>query len=66
MVNLSEMTPELMKELAFTAEELQELEHARRRTITFDEDCPETTPEKAVRFQRVNPPRKGTAKEHRV
>ena len=28
--------------------------------ITFDDDCPETTPEKAVKFRRVNPPRKRT------
>ena len=62
MVNMSEMTLELMKELAFTAEELHELEHARKKTITFDEDCPETTPEKAVRFRRVNPPRGGAAR----
>ena len=25
--------------------------------ITFDADCPETTPERAVKFRRVNPPR---------
>ena len=26
--------------------------------ITFDEDCPETTPERALKFKRVNPVRK--------
>ena len=42
--------------LAFTDEELKELEAARKRPISFDDDCPETTPEKAVKFKRVNPP----------
>ena len=44
MVNIKGMTPELVKELTFTKEELQELERARAREIVFDEDCPETTP----------------------
>ena len=44
-------------ELAFTEEELHELERARSMPITFDDDCPETTPERAVRFSRVNPRR---------
>lgn len=57
MVNIKGMTPELVKELTFTKEELQELERARAREIVFDEDCPETTPEKALKFRRVNPPR---------
>ena len=42
----------------FTPEELAELENARKMPITFDEDCPETTPERAIKFKRVNPPRK--------
>ena len=42
--------------LEFTDEELKELEAARKRPISFDKDCPETTPEKAVKFKRVNPP----------
>ena len=25
--------------------------------ITFDDDCPETTPERAIKFRRVNPPK---------
>ena len=57
MVNIRSMTPELMKELAFTKEEIQELEHARKKKIVFDDDCPETTPERALKFRRVNPPR---------
>lgn len=57
MVNLAEMNKELLKELAFTPSDLEELERARNMPITFDEDCPETTPERAVKFRRVNPPR---------
>ena len=52
------MAEELKKELAFTEEELKELEQARKMPITFDEDCPEVSPEKAIKFRRVNPPRK--------
>lgn len=58
MVNANEMTSTLEKELAFTKEELAELEQARKMPITFDEDCPEITPEKALKFRRVNPPRR--------
>lgn len=43
--------------LIFTKEELAELEAAKKMPITFDADCPETTPERAVKFRRVNPPR---------
>ena len=53
----SNMTPELLRELAFTREELNELDRARAMPIVFDEDCPETTPERALQFRRVNPPR---------
>lgn len=55
MVNTADMTPDRMHELAFTEDELKELERARSMPITFDEDCPETTPERAVKFKRVNP-----------
>ena len=57
MVNISDMTTGMVSELAFTEEELKELERARKKEITFDEECPETTPERALRFRRVNPPR---------
>jgi hypothetical protein len=60
MVNRSEISQEQMKELAFTQQELEELARAREMPITFDEDCPETTPERAVKFRRVNPPRGGS------
>lgn len=56
MVNMNSMAEELKKELAFTEEELKELELARKMPITFDEDCPEIGPEKAIKFRRVNPP----------
>ena len=58
MVNMNEMTKELADELAFSQQDLEELERARNMPITFDEDCPEVTPEMAVRFHRVNPPRR--------
>ena len=38
MVNVSEMTPDLAKELAFSEEELKGLEKARNKEIAFDED----------------------------
>ena len=57
MVNLSRMSKTAIKELEFSKEELEELERAKKMPITFDEDCPEITPEKAVKFRRVNPPR---------
>ena len=47
MVNMNSITEEMKKELAFTEEELKELEQARKMPITFDEDCPEISPEKA-------------------
>ena len=58
MVNMDIMNKQQMEELAFTAEELRALERARSMPITFDEDCPETTPERAIKFRRVNPPKK--------
>ena len=57
MVNVTDFTEEQLKELAFTEEEKKELERARTMPPVFDEECPEVTPEKAVRFRRVNPPR---------
>lgn len=61
MVNTTDLTQEMRKELAFSEEERKELERARSMPITFDEDCPGTTPERAVRFRRVNPPRRRAA-----
>ena len=58
MGNTVELTEEQKRELAFTAEDRAELEHARSMPITFDEDCPETTPERALKFKRVNPVRR--------
>lgn len=55
MVRTDRITPEMAKELAFNEQEREELKRARRQEITFDEDCPEVTPDKAVRFRRVNP-----------
>ena len=65
MIKASEMTPAMLKELAFTRDEIDEQNHSRNMPITFDEDCPETTPERAVRFHRVNPPNKtGNGEKH--
>lgn len=47
----------LRVDLKLTEAERLELERARKMPIVFDEDCPETTPERAIRFRRVNPPR---------
>ena len=57
MVNIDTISKDDVEELAFTEEEQKELKEARGRPIVFDEDCPETTPERAVKFRRVNPPR---------
>ena len=57
MGNTVELTEDQKRELVFTAEDRAELERARSMPITFDEDCPETTPERALKFQRVNPVR---------
>lgn len=57
MVNANEMTDEMIKALAFTEDEKAALDNAGNMPIFFDEDCPETTPERALKFRRVNPPR---------
>ena len=62
MVNVDYVSEELAKALAFSPDEIKELEEARKKPIFFDEDCPETTPERALKFRRVNPKRKGTKK----
>jgi hypothetical protein len=41
-------------DIRLSEEEIKKLETAKSMPITFDEDCPETTPERAVRFRRVN------------
>jgi hypothetical protein len=53
-----ELSEEAKRELVLTAEDRAELEKARSMPITFDEDCPETTPERALKFKRVNPVRR--------
>ncbi len=58
MVKLTDIPKEDRSELAFTKEEITELERAKSMPITFDEDCPETTPERALKFRRVNPVRR--------
>ena len=58
MVNTSLFTEAQLKEISFTQKEREHLEQARKMPITFDEDCPPTTPERAIKFRRVNPRRK--------
>jgi len=60
MVNTNGMSEELIKELEFNAQDLKELDAARKKPISFDSDCPELTPEKAILFKRVNPRRSDT------
>ena len=62
MVNADTMTKEMIAELAFTEEEKAMLMEARKKRGVFDEDCPETTPEQALKFRRVNPPRERMGK----
>lgn len=57
MVNANEMTNEMIVALSFSEEEKKALDNARKMPIVFDADCPETTPERALKFKRVNPPR---------
>ena len=57
MANAADLTREVINELAFTPEELKELERARTMPITLDEDGPDTTPERAMKVRRVNPVR---------
>lgn len=57
MVDNDIMTTEIIKELELNKQDLAELAKARLMPITFDEDCPEVTPEKALKFRRVNPNR---------
>ena len=61
MVNMTDYRETIKKELPFTEEEMEQLDKAKNMPITFDEDCPETTPERALKFRRVNPPRKTSA-----
>ena len=54
MVNYNDIQSSRIDDLAFSKEELEELKTAREMPIVFDEDCPETTPERAVKFKGVN------------
>lgn len=58
MASAIDGTSKLVQELAFTKAEREELDRARTMPVIFDEDCPETTPERALRFRRVNPVRR--------
>ena len=43
---------------ALTEEEIKQLEEVGKKPVVFDEECPETIPERAIRFRRENPPRR--------
>ena len=64
MVNMNDLSEKTILELAFTQEERDAIEKAKKMPITFDEDCPETTPERAVLFRRVDPPRRAASTGH--
>lgn len=57
MVSTDNMTAEIIEELTFSEEDFTLLAKARKTPISFDEDCPETTPKRALKFRRVNAPR---------
>lgn len=58
MVNTSKLTLQQLAELAFTDEEREQLKRAREMPITYDEDCPPVTPERAKNFRRARVRRK--------
>ena len=58
MENITDYSQVTERKLAFTDEEREELRRAKEMPISFDEDCPETTPERALKFKRVNPVRR--------
>lgn len=56
-MSLEEINAEI--QAVWSEAELQKLENGRSKEIVFDEECPEITPEKALKFRSVNPPRDG-------
>ena len=54
---LRTLTPDMKP----TQEQIVELEKAEKYPAVYDDDCPETTPERAIKFRRVNPPRQNKA-----
>ncbi len=57
------ITYELKPETELTPEQIRMIEEAAKRPITFDEDCPETTPEQAKMFYRVHSKDRPNTKE---
>ena len=55
MENTNMINSNLAREIAFSQEEMDELNQARSMPIVFENDCPETTPLRALKFKRVNP-----------
>lgn len=54
MGRYSELSEKDKIELLFTDEERKQLDEARKMPFIYDEDCPPVTPEKAIKFKRVN------------
>ena len=57
MASIRDIDNIVEEEMTFNKEELKEIKRAREMPVVFDDDCPEVTPEKAMKFRRVNPRR---------
>ena len=57
MASIRDIDNIVEEEMNFNKEELKEIERAREMPVVFDDDCPEVTPEKAMKFRRINPRR---------
>ena len=57
MVNMTEVK---VIDPKLSSEELAQLAKAKEMPITFDDDSPETTPERALKFKRVRQPQKAS------
>lgn len=47
------VTAKLSKDAKLTEEQVKEIEEAKKYPITYDEDCPELTPEMEKQFKVV-------------
>ena len=57
MASIRDIDNIVEEEMTFNKEELKEIKRAREMPVVFDDDCPEVTPEKAMKFRRINPRR---------
>ena len=49
-----------------TAKELKEVEEASQKPVTFDEDCPELTPQQLSEFKRISDIKRDERKKQTV